>query len=90
MECSFEGCGKQVWSNGLCNGHNQQKWLGKELLPLRVKRTVLKDKNGRVCTTCDEYKPNSEFYLHSETGKPRARCKVCAVEYQKSYHNAAR
>lgn len=35
--CGFEGCGRPVDNKkrGLCNGHGQQQWMGKELTPLR-------------------------------------------------------
>jgi len=34
--CSFEGCGKKVRVNGLCNRHNMQKLNGETLRPLQV------------------------------------------------------
>lgn len=86
MECSFEGCSRPVRSVGLCRAHYKQKWLGQELTP--IKDRVRRDENGRVCTACNEYKPYSEFYLQSGTGKPRANCKVCANEKQNSYYLA--
>lgn len=35
--CSFESCGRKVWSKGLCGGHYQQSYLGKPLTPLGVR-----------------------------------------------------
>lgn len=36
--CSFEGCGKDAKSAGLCVGHYQQRRMGQELRELRTKR----------------------------------------------------
>ncbi len=34
--CSFDGCNKEAGYAGLCNGHNNQRRLGKELVPLQL------------------------------------------------------
>lgn len=34
--CSFSGCGRSEYANGLCGGHNQQRNKGKALKPLRM------------------------------------------------------
>ena len=34
--CSFDGCDKEAGYAGLCNGHNNQRRLGKELAPLQL------------------------------------------------------
>ncbi len=34
--CQFEGCGRKVRANGLCNRHNMQRLAGEELRPLQV------------------------------------------------------
>lgn len=39
----------------------------------------------RVCKTCNQSKPVSEFHIHKSTGKPRAHCKACLYENQKDY-----
>jgi hypothetical protein len=36
-ECSFEGCNKVRRAHGLCQGHNRQRALGKDLTPLQRK-----------------------------------------------------
>lgn len=33
--CDFEGCGRPLKGNGLCNGHNEQRRAGRTLTPLR-------------------------------------------------------
>lgn len=38
--CSFDPCGRPVRTAGFCNGHYQQSWKGRELLPLRTDWTL--------------------------------------------------
>jgi hypothetical protein len=33
-ECSFAGCGRRVWANGLCATHNMQRHTGMDLQPI--------------------------------------------------------
>jgi hypothetical protein len=74
-KCSFQGCDKPVVSVGICRGHYTQKYLGKTLTPLRVRRSNT-DPNGRVCNVCEKFKPWSEYY-----GK-RSQCKRCFIKAQ--------
>lgn len=39
MQCSFPNCEKPYYKTGLCRGHFEQKWKGKELKPLKDRRT---------------------------------------------------
>lgn len=50
--CAFPVCGKGVSNAGLCAGHYRQKWLGKELTPLRPRGRSA----GLLCTLsgCDD------------------------------------
>ena len=42
-------------------------------------------KNGKICGTCKEYKPPSEFYIEkSKKSGLSSRCKLCDKLYQKS------
>lgn len=87
MDCEFEGCTKTGTVTGthsgllLCRGHYQQDWSGRTLRPLRNYKRLHHDENGRVCTTCKEYKAWDEFYVVSGTiggiNGRRSMCKVC-------------
>ncbi len=78
-KCSFEKCERGSAAKGLCLGHyNQSVRLG-ELKDLRKHLFAERDEFGLVCTSCNEYKPNSEFSIHSTNGKPRSKCKKCMV-----------
>ena len=39
MECTFEGCTRQIKSKKLCSTHYYQQWEGRELTPIRVWRS---------------------------------------------------
>jgi hypothetical protein len=86
--CAFDGCTKKGNRRGLCPGHYRQQRLGQELRPLRIKRHLHKDKDGRVCTKCDEYKPWSEFYWHKSNSGHYACCKECAKKYDREKHHS--
>ena len=43
QKCAYDGCGRKVKGNGLCNGHYQQASKGKELRPLRDRKRELSD-----------------------------------------------
>lgn len=68
--CSFEGCDKPAGYLGLCNGHNNQRRLGKELKPLQVqhhgfseKKRFLMRVGPATSTSCKEWtgSKNSSF-----------------------------
>ena len=41
-----------------------------------------------VCNTCGEDKPETEFYLRSDSGKPRGDCKKCNNSKSLAYYGA--
>lgn len=47
--CSFEGCGRKHYGNGLCQGHNQQRQRGQELRPLAAPRSTGARKEATPC-----------------------------------------
>ena len=53
-----------------------------------MKEEKRKGKNGIIekkCSTCSEWKPETEeyFYITKKTGKFRSECKVCTAPFQK-------
>lgn len=81
--CDFEGCDSDAKSRSkdsrmvLCSGHWQQDNKGQELRPLRAKKILRKDDNGRVCTECETYKTWDNFGLTSNRKHHRAKCNPC-------------
>lgn len=78
-ECSFEGCNRpvHVLKDGLCTGHYQQQYAGKELRPLKKKVMLRRPSDDtKICTECMSVKQLSEFYMHTEGG-PFSKCKEC-------------
>ena len=63
MTCSFEGCGRDVRSKGLCTGHYAQQSRGRQLTPLRpTGARMVRDEQGRKhCGRCTTWKPVHEF-----------------------------
>lgn len=43
LGCAFAGCGNRATRKGLCNPHYEQQRLGKELRPLRARRSESAD-----------------------------------------------
>lgn len=84
MNCKFEACDRPATKRGMCQAHYTQWHRGMELKPLRVRRNYPKDATGRVCTSCEVYKPWSEFYVHHTQGGRRATCKECDKEYDRT------
>ena len=80
-ECRFEGCTRPVHVKkcGLCRGHYQQQWAGKELTPLLTRHRFTAPAGYKVCTACLKVKTVDEFYLRPENNKPRSRCKDCLI-----------
>ena len=81
--CSYEPCEKAVDALGLCVGHYQQQYRGQALIPLRKNQHLHRDEQGRVCSTCQEYKPWSAYY-----GKSRCMCKPCLSRYNTKVNQA--
>jgi len=44
----------------------------------------------QVCSICYVEKPLCEFYIRSETGKPRSNCKGCCNAASRKYHSENR
>jgi hypothetical protein len=44
-----------------------------------VETKVFIDMDTKVCSKCFEDKPVSDFYIHSQSGKPFSRCKRCEL-----------
>lgn len=40
-ECSFPGCGRDIYAKGICTAHYTQRIRGRDLTPIRPKRTPL-------------------------------------------------
>lgn len=55
--CSFEGCGREHYAKGLCNGHWQQVRYGMELKPLILRG---RDKTC-VFTGCGRVRQNKDY-----------------------------
>lgn len=73
-QCTFTGCDRQLWANGLCNAHNNQRHRGEALRPLRQmseRRSALKQKVLDRVTP----EPNTGCWLfhgfHDSHGYPR-------------------
>lgn len=83
-QCDFEGCENDAKVNNktktmvLCAGHWQQEHAGKALRPLRTKKILHKDANGRICTECEKYK-TWDNYGRTSKGSLRAKCNSCLV-----------
>lgn len=73
--CGFEGgCDRKASSRGLCATHYMQMRSGNPLTPIRSYKKPERDEKGRVCTECDEYKLNEEYYRDKST-----KCKECHI-----------
>lgn len=44
----------------------------------------------KICKTCGESKPVSEFYIHTETKAPLGSCKECVKERSRRYYDRNR
>ena len=79
MKCKFEGCVKASRTEGLCGSHYSQKYRGRPLSPLReYKWSSFRDKDGKVCTKCEEYRTWDQYYDNPKTSdKKQSRCSVC-------------
>lgn len=83
-ECSFEGCGRQAKSKGLCDPHRQQQLKGQELRPVRVTRVLARPApHLKVCTKCDRVKRVDEDFYKRRSGSPLSHCKECMKAAQR-------
>lgn len=78
--CNNSGHSRYKDSEPLCSGHYQQAWDGREFTPIRQRKLLHQDENGRVCTTCEEYKPWDEFYRRTNSDKRQSECKRCILK----------
>lgn len=79
-ECLIDDCGRPVVGRGWCNVH-YRRWK-RQGSPLRT--TLLRaDDKGRVCGTCSQYLPWSEYDGGAQTrnGK-RTSCRTCSRVYK--------
>ena len=82
--CSFEDCTRSHSSQGLCSTHLAQKNRGRTLTPigdafLAARTSLVRDAEGRKkCNKCDQWKNESEFYVHPGTKDGvYSTCKEC-------------
>ena len=66
MTCSFPNCHRKRKSKGLCNGHNEQRRLGRKLTPIVPRRgkfeSRARDELGRKwCKKCSQWLEESLF-----------------------------
>lgn len=76
--CEFDGCDRMQVSNHLCSAHNNQRWRGIDLKPIRRRELpTVKTDTERECTVCKEVKSLEDFYKSG--GRVKARCKKCTI-----------
>lgn len=79
-ECSFPGCKNESATRrvpGFCYGHQSQRYRGVELHPIRPHNMF--SEKGRVCKSCEEDKPLTEYYIRNKTSYS-TKCKACYIE----------
>lgn len=85
-QCTVEGCPKPQKANGLCNGHNERRRLGKPLEgPLQryaLQDPVLAEAGLRACNMCNVVKPIEDFYIN------QWYCRVCSTAQATAYKKA--
>jgi hypothetical protein len=86
-KCGFETCDREIANSGLCAGHNNQRYRGKPLKPLRsYKKSVVAD-GLRKCRTCDLVKSSDHFYLRND-GTWQTECVECYAKRNKARYEA--
>lgn len=79
--CSFPGCDHPRYTKNIdiCRAHYMQRYLGKELSPLR--RWNTKDAGDkRKCRTCGQWKDRETGYYRTSNGGTQGECKPCMVK----------
>ena len=80
-QCSFEGCGRDHYSRGLCKGHRMQQYRGKDLAPLRRRNAtdVRNELGQKRCSRCTAWLPEAVFHKNPKTNDRLATsCSSCA------------
>lgn len=87
-QCTYEGCGRDLYIKGLCKTHYMMQWRGEELRPIRpVKRYAAPGPGLKICTSCERVKKvETSFYKRSSSGEPLSSCKECMKKYQIEYN----
>lgn len=63
-----------------CPTHYNQRRAGIEVTPIKHYAFAAVDDEHRRCRTCDEVKPNGEFYRHSRGRGYQSECKACMIK----------
>lgn len=80
-ECKFEGCGRRTKAKGLCSGHLNQGYAGKELTELKKHTRLAPPAPGmKICTLCLTVKSVEDFYMRTNGKTRQAVCKPCMIE----------
>lgn len=82
--CTFPGCDKPLLAKGWCQGHYSQVRFGREMAPLRPKKSRVPVKDGKkMCQMCGDWLPVSEYYEQTlSTGATTllSYCRPCYAE----------
>lgn len=87
--CAFPSCDREQATRykDLCETHENQKWRGVELTPIRPQRPKNEAKQDWIeCKTCGELKPRDMYYFRPRAQGPslaHRRCKDCIMEAQR-------
>ena len=87
-ECSFEGCGNDRKSKGLCIRHYNQQRHGdlRPLKPVKIPVTTRNENGEKQCYTCQVWRPEDQFAKNkSAKDGLQGMCKPCkATHYKKN------
>lgn len=79
-ECAFSGCAELVHAKGYCHGHYRQALRGEAMRPLGPKSLAPVDAvtGTKVCATCEQAKPFSNFRKTNQNASGLSRhCIEC-------------